>query len=841
MSKGLTSEQAAQKLKSVGYNELPSSESKDILQIAIEVFKEPMFLLLISCTILYILLGDTTEGIIMLCWVLVIIFITFYQYQKTEKALDALRVLSSPRALVVRDGKKIRIAGREVVPDDIILLNEGDRVPADGILIECSNLTIDESMLTGESVPVVKTLHQDINLSHNVYSGTLVVKRKRCFKVKETGINTEFGKIGKSLQLIEQDQTNLQSEMKILIRRLFIIGIVVSIVVVIAYFVTRGNILHSLLSGLAASMSILPEEFPVVLTIFLAIGSWKLSQKNVLTRKPSAIETLGSATVLCTDKTGTITQNRMEIGTVFCNNELLNKSFFPDNINLFQELIHTAHLASQQETMDPMEKAIGSCYETYFSKSKDPFQFKKEYPLTKELFAMTRVYKSSLSNYECFSKGAPEAIVSLCRLNKEEQAAILNTVQQLAEKGQRVLGVARANFEGAILPSSQKDFTFHFVGLLGFEDPIRPEVPNAIRECYHANINVIMITGDYPATAKSIAMQAGMKSSDLVLTGADLKQMSDKELREKIKSVNIFARIVPEQKLQIIKALKANGEVVAMTGDGVNDAPALKAADIGIAMGQRGTDVAREASSLVLIDDNFSSIVAAIRLGRKIFDNLQKAMSYIIAIHIPIIGLTLLPAFFSELPILLMPLHIVFLELIIDPACSIAFESEKEELGIMNRPPRSSKEQFFGFRKILTSASMGVLLLVMVLVVYFVSIGEGHNEGEIRAIAFVALIVGNMFLIVTTLSKTRNAIAVILEKNIMLLIILLSATGFLILLLTIPYLRTIFSFNYPGINHFIIPILGSLSVLLILEGRKFLKLDKSLLHLSDKGKIESEK
>ena len=828
MSKGLSSKEVQQKLKDEGYNELPTARSKNIIQIALEVVKEPMFILLIGCGALYLLLGDTTEGIIMLSWVFVIIFITFYQHQKTEKALEALKKLSSPRALVIRDGQEIRIPGREVVTDDIVILNEGDRVPADGILLESVNISIDESILTGESVTVLKSSQSEDTTNCTTYSGTLVVQGKGIMKVLATGIHTEFGKIGKSLQLIEQDSTNLQREMKILIRNLFAIGAVLSIVVVVAYYVTRGNFIKALLNGLAAAMAILPEEFPVVLTIFLAIGSWRLSQKNVLTRKPSAIETLGSATVLCSDKTGTITQNKMEITSLFCKGRIFYSTVFQDNTKTIDELVTVAYLASQTNTIDPMEKAIGVCYNTYVSSEKKPLEFVKEYPLSNDLFAMTRVLKQDNANFLVCCKGSPEAVLSLCKVSTREQSNLLAQVQVVAEKGQRVLGVAKAIVNHTVFPETQYEFDFDFIGFLGFEDPIRPEVPDAIKECYQAGIKVIMITGDYPSTAKSIAIQAGMKANEQLLTGAELKELNEMELKEKIKSVNIFARIVPEQKLQIIKALKANGEVVAMTGDGVNDAPALKAAAIGIAMGGKGTDVAREASSLVLLDDNFSSIVAAIRLGRKIFDNMQKAMAYIIAIHIPIIGLTLLPALFPELPILLMPLHIVFMELIIDPVCSIAFESEKEEIGIMNRPPRNPTEQFFGLQKIAVNALIGLFLLLMVMAVYFLSIKEGHTDGEIRSIAFSSLILGNIFLILTTLSKTRNVIDVLLENNRALLVILFTASGLMILLITVPYLQNIFSFDNPGLNHFGISILGALLVLLTLELLKYVKIKRTM-------------
>jgi Ca2+-transporting ATPase len=825
MMKGLTNNQAAEKLKLEGYNELAASKSKNVLLIALEVLREPMFLLLISCGILYIFLGDYKEGTILLFTIFIIIFITFYQYQKTEKALDALKKLSSPRALVIRDGKEIRIPGREVVTNDIIIINEGDRVPADAVLLESVNITIDESLLTGESLPVAKNV--EINAEGPqamLFSGTLVVQGKGLARVFATGSQTQFGKIGASLESIEQDETRLQKEMKVLIRNLFIAGAAVSAGIVAAFYFTRGNLLQSILNGLAAAMAIMPEEFPVVLTIFLALGAWRLSKKNVLTRKPSAIETLGAATVLCSDKTGTITQNKMEVVALYSSNKVFHKSIFKENKEQLHDLITAGFRASQIDSIDPMEKAIGNVYREIAAQIDSSEKLIKEYPLSKQLFAMTRVLQgtSAESFYAC-SKGAPEAIFGLCKMNEQETAPHLSAVNEMAEKGYRVIAVATTLCNTQALPNNQFDFDFKFIGLIGFEDPIRQEVPQAIKECNEAGIKVVMITGDYPATAKSIANQIGLYHNENVLTGSDLLEMSESLLREKIKTTNIFARIIPEQKLQIIKALKANGEIVAMTGDGVNDAPALKAADIGVAMGGKGTDVAREASSLVLLDDNFASIVSAIRLGRKIYDNLQKAMSYILAIHIPIIGLALLPAFFTSLPILLMPLHIVFMELIIDPVCSIAFESEQEEKGIMQRKPRNPNELFFGWRKMISSLIHGLLLLIMVMIVYFVSINEGHDEREVRAIAFSSLIIGNIFFILTSLSKTRNFISVIREKNIAVILIITIAFTLLFLIISVPALQQIFNFQFPGFKHFISSLTGAFAILLILESYKILK------------------
>lgn len=823
--KGLTVSEANERITKHGYNELPSAGSKNIWRIALEVIKEPMFVLLLTCGGLYMLLGDYKEGVVLVSTILIIIFITFYQYQKTEKALEALKKISSPRALVIRDGKEIRIPGREVVPDDIIILNEGDRVPADALVHDSLNLTVDESLLTGESMAVSKTPMADATAKNgHVFSGTLVVQGRGVAKVISTGINTEFGKIGTSLQNIEQDETRLQKEMKVLIRNLFVIGAIISIGIVAAFYLTRGNFVQSLLNGLSAAMAILPEEFPVVLTVFLALGAWRLSKRNVLTRKPSAIETLGSATVLCSDKTGTITQNKMEIAVLYNGSELINKNNFLEHEQNISELVMASFRASQKDTIDPMEKAIVKVYENMAAKISGEEKLIKEYPLSRDLLAMTRVLEDTKGKRSVSTKGAPETIFKLCKLSESETEKKLAVVKQMAEQGYRVLGVAMA--VPGELPANQKDFEFTFLGLIGLEDPIRNEVPQAVKECNDAGIKVIMITGDFPATAKSIADQIGLDPGKEIMTGDELKKLNDKELKERISNVNVFARVVPEQKLRIVQALKANQEIVAMTGDGVNDAPALKAANIGIAMGGKGTDVAREASSLVLLDDNFASIVSAMRSGRRIFDNLQKAMSYIISIHIPIIGLTLLPAFITSLPILLMPLHIVFMELIIDPVCSVAFESEQEEKGIMNRMPRDPREKFFGGKKIMASIVYGLLLMGMVLLVYFISIKEGHTPGEVSAITFSSLIVGNIFLILTNLSSTRSFLSVFTERNLAVFVILLGATALLLAIISVPSLLHLFNFEFPGYRHFIPALLSASGLLLILELVKYFKYSK---------------
>jgi Ca2+-transporting ATPase len=817
MTEGLSSTEAAEKLVQYGYNELPSAKAKNVLQIVKEVVKEPMFLLLLGCASLYMVLGDYTEGAFLLSWVIAVIFITFYQHRKTERAIEALRELSSPRAIVIRDGKEQRIPSKEIVPGDWVLLLEGDRIPADGKIIASLNLKVDESILTGESVPVDKTLDDPLN--SKVFSGTLSVQGSAKMIVEKTGIETAFGKIGKSLQLIEESPTNLQRETKVLIRTLFVIGIALSITVILGFYLSRGNLVNSILSGLTAAMAILPEEFPVVLTIFLALGSWRLAQNRVLTRKPSAIETLGSATVLCSDKTGTITINRMQIVNVFCENKFVKRGDFSNCKNELSEILTAAAQASNIRAADPMDKAVFEAAKE-INLPVNNYSLLKEYPLQKELLAFGRLVEHENSEKKLYCKGAPESVLSQCAMEELDKKTLMEKVLQMAEAGQRILAVAVVDKIDAV-PENLKTCKLRFLGFLGFEDPVRPEVPAAINECYEAGIKVIMITGDYPATAVNIAGQAGIKHNNWVMSGDELNSIDDDELVTEIERISVFARIVPEQKLRIIRALRANGEVVAMTGDGVNDAPALKAADIGIAMGGKGTDVAREAASLVLLDDNFSSIVSAIRSGRRIYDNLQKAMSYIIAIHIPIIILTLIPAFFPSLPILFMPLHVVFLEMIIDPVCSIAFESEKEEKGVMKRPPRNPNKRFFGIRKILKSCLKGLLLVTSVLFVYFMTIGEGHSEREIRTIAFSALIFGNIFLVLSSLSKTRSFLAVIAEKNIALLLIISGAISLLFMLIYIPYLQQLFRFSNPGLSHFLISLLASSGILLVLEITKW--------------------
>ncbi len=806
-SRGLSSLQAKEKLIREGANRLPSSKPKNIFSIALGVVREPMFILLVACGTLYLFLGQLREGLMLLGFVFVIMGIEFFQEKKTEKALDALKDMASPRALVIRDGQEIRIAGFEVVTDDIIVLQEGDRVPADATVLNSVNLLADESLLTGEPVSVRKCDWDGVEKLIQpggddlpfVFSGSMIVQGNGLAKVTSTGINTEIGKIGKALESLKEEPTRLKQEMTSLVKKLTLIALVLCILVIIGYTLTHGSLIQGFLAGITLAMAILPEEFPVILTIFMALGAWRMSKKKVLTRKPSAIETLGSATVLCTDKTGTLTQNKMTVTKVFNGKNFLDISESVKLDSEFHEIIEFGILSSQTNPFDPMEKAIIRLGDLFLKGTEHihkNWEMIKEYPLSKDLLAMSRVFSLKDTQEKIIAtKGAPEAIFDLCHLDEESKKRFSQDTEKLAAEGLRVLGVAKASITSSGLPEVQHDFTFEFIGLIGLSDPIRENVKQAVSECFKAGIRVIMITGDYPITAKHIAKEIGLRNPESCITGQELSIMSEAELCTRIKDINVFARVVPEQKLKIVEALKKNNEIVAMTGDGVNDAPALKSANIGIAMGQKGTDVAREASSLVLMDDDFSSIVEAIKTGRRIFDNLQKAFGYTFAIHVPIAGLSLIPILLGNFPLILWPVHIVFLELIIDPACSIIFEAEKPEENIMNRPPKGIGESFFGARKILFSCIQGLAILLITLSVYFIGLYFGFSEGQVRAMAFISLIVSNIAVIMTNRSWIDNIFKIILTPNKAVLWVAGGAIFFLALILNIPFFLDLFQFQ----------------------------------------------
>ncbi len=791
---GLAEVEASRRLEAEGPNQLPSTRERPLWRIAAGVAGEPMFLLLVVGGAIYVALGDLYEALILLASVVVVMGITVYQERKTEHALEALRDLSSPRALVIRDGQRRRIPGREVVRGDLLVLGDGDRIAADGMLVQCNRFYTDESLLTGESLPVYKrasTAEIDEMAepgddgSPFVYSGSLVVEGQGIARVLATGVRSQIGKIGAALQELEIESSPLQRQTARMVRVFAAIGLALCLLVVVLYATTRGGWLEGILAGVTLAMAMLPEEFPVVLTVFLALGAWRISQQRVLTRRVPAIETLGSATVLCVDKTGTLTENRMAVAELA-----------PQGPELETSLVRAAALACELHPSDPMERAIlehaiARDEETRWAR--ENWRLVREYDLRADLLAVTHCWQTAERDETVVAtKGAPEAIARLCRMDLAAREHILARAGALAASGRRVLGVARAQTAGGELPEDPTGFAFSYLGLIALADPVRAKVPAALAQCRTAGVRVVMMTGDHPGTAQAIARQIGLESPGGIVAGRELAAMSAAELKVRAEQVSVYARVVPDQKLLLVTALKDAGEVVAMTGDGVNDAPALKAAHIGIAMGGRGTDVAREAASLVLLDDDFESIVETIRLGRRIFDNIRNAMCYLLAVHVPTAGMAVLPLV-CDWPLVFFPVHIVFLEFVIDPACSIAFEAEPAAADVMKRPPRDPREPLLGARLIVLSLLQGIALLAAVALAYRLALGVAA-EAEARAVAFAALVFGNTGLILSNRSQRRSFVATLFAPNRALWWVIAGAIGGLLLALYLPPLRKVFRF-----------------------------------------------
>jgi len=834
---GLAQTEAAARLRREGYNELPGSRRRSWFAIAFEVLREPMFLLLMAATAIYFVLGDLGEAATLLCSVLAMIAITLRQELRTERVLETLRDLTSPRALVVRDGMQQRIAGREVVRGDVLVLTEGDRVPADAAVLAQRNLQLDESLLTGEAVPVTKTVWDGVAAPGRpggdalpwVFSGTLVVQGLALAEVVATGPRSEIGRIGQALQTVVPEATPLQRQARRLVRVLATVGLALCVALFVVYGFTRGDWLAGALAGITLAMSALPEEIPVVLTVFMALGAWRIARRRVLTRRMPAIETLGAATVLCVDKTGTLTQNRMAVQALVADGQVFHVPADGDGVPLpetFHELLEFGILASEVDPFDPMEQAMRALGQRYLVETEHlhaDWKLAHDYPLTREMRAVSHVWRSmrATDEYVVAAKGAPEAIADLCHLDAPASAALTRQVEDLSAEGLRVLGVAAARFVGQSWPDIQHDFDFRLLGLVALADPLRPAVPAAIAECRAAGIRVVMITGDYPGTALAIARAAGLESGG-VMTGAELDRLSDAELRPRIADVNVFARVVPDQKLKLVHALQADGAVVAMTGDGVNDAPALRAAHIGVAMGQRGTDVAREAAALVLLDDDFASIVHAVRLGRRIYDNLCKALAYIVAVHVPVVGMALLPVLFGW-PLVFFPVHVAFLEFIIDPACSIAFEAAPADPDVMRRPPRRPDTPLYTRRDVGFSLLQGIGVLVAGLAVFGGALAGGQAEGAARALAFTTLVVGNLALIFANRSQQQSLLASLQRPNRVLGWITAGTVLALGPVLALPELRELFRFAPVGAVDLLVAVVAGLAGVAVCELFKLLR------------------
>lgn len=808
----LTEAEAARRLALDGPNELPSSKQRTLLRLLMEVISEPMFLLLVACGVIYLLLGDREEALMLLGFVFVVIGITFFQQRRAENALAALRDLSSPTALVVREGVVRTISASALVCGDIVLISEGNRVPADMRLVESSNLTMDESMLTGESATVPKFVGEAAepamdcagteSRSH-VFSGTLVTQGNARGRVVATGARSALGRIGASLSAIVTEPTPIQRETRVVVKRVAWVGLVLAALLALLYWNMRGDWLHGVLAGLTFAMAILPEELPVVLTIFLGLGAWRLARENVLARRIPAIELLGATTLLCVDKTGTLTTNRMAV-RIICTEAATFDAATAGNAPLDESMhgvLEFAMLASHRRAFDPMEAAISDLGQRLLANTEHlhhDWTLLSDYPLSKEMLAMSRVWQSpDLRAKMIAAKGAPESIIDLCHLDPVRSGKIALQVERMAEEGLRVLAVARAVFDQSILPGDQHEFDFEYLGLVALEDPVRPDVPAAIAQCRLAGIRVVMITGDHPATAISIARQAGLVADGSAITGAALTAMSDVELANRLADTDVYCRVQPAQKLRLVQAFHARGEVVAMTGDGVNDAPALKAADIGVAMGARGTDVARESAALVLLNDDFASLVTAVQHGRRVFANLRKAIAFVVAAHVPIVGLSVFPVLFGW-PMLLMPVHILFLQLIIDPACSVIFEAEPIESGAMKASPRRTDAHLFDHEVLLRGLWQGSGLLFALIGINFIARSLGNTDAAVRAATFCVLVFSNLGLIYVNRSWSQSTWSRPESVNPTFPFIAGGSIALLVLVLEIPLLRSLFVFALPS-------------------------------------------
>ncbi|MEZ5441249.1 MAG: HAD-IC family P-type ATPase [Lysobacterales bacterium] len=816
---GLAQEAVIASRQAQGRNALPTPPRRGFLRIVGQVLREPMFLLLLAAAGLYLLLGDLGESLLLLTFALLSIGLVAVQERRSERAVEALQAMGSPQASVRREGRLQRIAASDVVVGDILLLEEGERVAADGVLVSAEQLAVDESLLTGESVPVDKSaLAPEAPLSEPsaegdtqpwaAYAGTLVVRGHAQMQVLAVGLATRSGEIGRSLLQIDNEPTRLQRGIGRLVRWFALLAVLVSLGLFLGYGWLRQDWWGGALAAIALAMAMLPEEFPMAMAIFFAMGAWRLSRTQVLARHASVIEMLGAATVLCVDKTGTLTENRMALAALQAPagaSEWRQGQPWSSDTAL-TELLHAAQAASRLDQADPMDRALHEGPEGWSGRSGEPSALLREYPLRTDRLVFAQAWRAPDGAVLLAAKGAPEAVLSLCP-GTAAAADVLAQVGQLADQGLRVLGVAQLRLAaGEAAPDDIEGLDWHWLGLVGLQDPLRASVPPAVRRAQQAGLCVLMLTGDFPQTALAIAAQAGLRTDRGALEGAQLADLPTDELSRQVADVDVYARVQPAQKLRLVEALKQRGEVVAMTGDGVNDAPALKAAHIGIAMGRRGTDVAREAADIVLLQDDFSHLVDAIRTGRRIFDNLRKVMLYIAAIHVPIAGLALFPVLLG-LPPLLLPAHVVLTEMLIDPMCSVAFENEPEEAGLMTQPPRPVDEPLVGPAQLWLALLLGVVLLAVCLGVYALALGQGMADTAARALAFVALTAGNLALIRSTASR-RPAWEGMLSPARRIYWGIAAGVGLILLLaLSLPALRPVFAFAWPGFG----PLLGAIA------------------------------
>jgi Ca2+-transporting ATPase len=776
---GLTDTEVIASRHEHGSNSLYFRPKRQFWNILWEVFREPVFLLLALGCALYFTIGDLTEAWLMVVSICFVIAIEIIQEYRSERALEALRQYAQPKMRVLRSGVETIVATEDLVLNDLIVFSEGDRLPADAVVVQQNDLTVDEAVLTGESLPVNKTTQDGQN---RLFQGTIVASGKGMARVSAIGAKTEFGKLGKSIESIESEPTPLQRQIDRFVRQMMVAGLIAFLIVFTINFYYVGTVITALLFSLAFALALIPEEIPVAFTSFMALGAYRMTRQKILVKQPKTVESLGSATVICLDKTGTITENRMSVAEVV-------------DYGAHRQCLEYAMWASEPEPFDAMEQAIHEAYAATAPTDRRPeFQLIHEYPLGGVPPMMTHVHQTVDGERIVGAKGAVERILLVCRdLDDDTRITVLKKTHELASKGYRILGVARAEWPGDNFPEDQDLFPWQFEGLTALYDPPKPNIKQVFDQFYAAGIQVKMITGDYPETALNIARQSGLHHNDTLLTGERVMQLSDAELQQAAGKATIFARMFPDAKLRVVEALKANGEVVAMTGDGVNDGPALKSAQIGVAMGKRGTEIAKAAASMVLLDDNLERMVTALEMGRKIYHNLRKAIRYVISIHVPIVLIVVLPLVFGWTYLHMMaPIHVIFMELIMDPTCAVAFENEPPEKGILKKSPRGSNAPLFTGRELVFSIFQGLIITAGIFSLYHYAIASGANEEKTRSFVFTTLMLSNILLTLVNRSFEYSIARTLFYPNRAIPLILGIAIAILAAILLVPGLSALF-------------------------------------------------
>lgn len=790
--KGLTSSQVSEARALHGRNEV-IREAHYFLTTVKGLFKDPMLLLLLVASSLYFISGEVGNGVFMISAIFLVIGISWYQESRSRNALAALKSLTQPTSKVIRDGATVEIRREEIVVGDFMIVEEGSSVPADGVIVHSNDFSVNESILTGESMPVSKNKEENHN---EVFQGTTVTGGLAICEVKAIGAATSLGKIGKSLESIDEEDTPLQKQIGNFVKKMAYVGAAVFFIVWGIYYFRSHQVLSSLLKALTLAMSILPEEIPVAFTTFMALGAWRLMKLGIIVKHTKTVETLGSATVICTDKTGTITENRMSLARLFV--LATKKIITPEKATSEEkELITVAMWASEPIPFDPMEIALHEAYgKSTATDSRPEYHMVHEYPLGGRPPMMTHVFENAAGHRIIAAKGAPEAMMQVAHLNEEEKRNILSAIQSLAEEGFRVLGVGISTFAGNDFPVNQQQLTFRFMGLAAFYDPPKKNIARVFDSFYKAGIAVKIITGDNAATTSTIARQIGFKGAEKTMNGEELLKLSEEELNVNVMKVTIFTRMFPDAKLRILNALKANHQIVAMTGDGVNDGPALKAAHIGIAMGKKGSEIAKEVSSLILSDDDLAKMVDAVAMGRRIYSNLKKAIQYIISIHIPIILTVFIPLVLGWIyPGIFTPVHVIFLELIMGPTCSIIYENEPMEKNTMLQQPRPVTDTFFSMKELGTSIIQGLVITAGTLFIYQYSVRQGYSEEVTRTMIFLTLIAANVSLTLVNRSFYYSILTTLGYKNNLVLFITGMTIGLTTLLLLIPAFTRFFKFD----------------------------------------------